>query len=127
MDDLPETMSREEWCVFSYRACHQGNPTARLQLARVYKRCTHVKDNMRYALFWLVMANESYLKQGGGNVILRSELSEEISAAAGALSAREVEYVKHRAEWAARYSFGLSNQSAPSDEEVDKFCDEMSQ
>ncbi len=127
MEDLPKTMSVGAWCAFSYQACHVGDPGARLQLARLYKQCTHIKDNMRYALFWLVMANEANVKQGGTDVTLGSELSEEISAVAGGLSEREVEYLTNKAKTASKYSFGVSNQTAPSHDEVDKCYDEHDQ
>ncbi len=123
MDEL-KTMSMEEWCGFSYKVCHLGDPGARLQLARLYKRCTHINDNMRYALFWLVMAHESYLSRGAANFAFAREISEEIGTVARGLSDREVEHVKDKAKDASKYSFGVANHSAPSDAEVDKFWDE---
>ncbi len=127
MEDLPENMSMREWCVLSYQACHGGEPSVRLQLARLYKRCTHINDNMRYALFWLVMAHESHLQRGGRDALLGIELSEEISAVCGELSDREVEDVKWKAKYASNYSLGVSNQSAPSSEDAYEFRDGMCQ
>ncbi len=126
MDEL-KTMSMEEWCGFSYRVCHLGDPGARLQLARLYKRCPHVKDNMRYALFWLVMAHESHLQGGGRDAALGRELSDEISAVSGDLADREVEHVVGKAKYASEHSLGVSNQSAPSSGEAFEFRDGMCQ
>ncbi len=127
MEDLPETMSMREWCVLSYQACHVGDPSARLQLARLYKRCTHINDNMRYALFWLEMAHESYLSGGAANFVFARELSEEIRTVARELSDGEVEHVKWKAKYASKYSLGVSNQSAPSSEDAYEFRDGMCQ
>ncbi len=107
----------EEWCVFAYRAWHLGDPRARLGLARLYNGCTNIQHNTRYALFWLLMARESFLLQEEDPVI-EQQVEEEISAVEGQLSKEVVHYVRSTAGWMSEYSFGVSDESAPSDAEI---------
>ncbi len=118
MKDVPETLSMEEWCVFTYRAWHLGDPRARLGLARLYKGCANIQHNTRYALFWLLMAYESLLRHEGEDPVIEQELEEEISAVEGQLSEEVVHYVRSTAGWMSEYSFGVSNENAPSDVEI---------
>ncbi len=116
MIDVQETLSMEEWCVLAYRAWHVGDPRARLGLARLYNG-TNIQHNTRYALFWLLMARESFLLQEEDPVI-EQKVEEEISAVEGQLSKEVVHYVRSTAGWMSEYSFGVSEESAPSDVEI---------
>ncbi len=107
----------EEWCVFAYRAWHLGDPRACLGLARLYNGCTNIQHNTRYALFWLLMARESFLLQEEDPVI-EQQVEEEISAVEGELTEEVAHYVRWTAGWISEYSFGVSNESAPSDVEI---------
>ncbi len=127
MQDLPKTMSLEEWCDFSYHAVHLGDPRARLTLARLYKEATHVADNMRYALFWLGMASESYKRKSATDAFLRREIIEEMSKIEEQLSDEEWDYILYLTKCASILPFGISGESVPSDEEVESFRKLVSQ
>ncbi len=119
MNDMPQSMSMEQWCVFMYRAWHLSDPDARLNLARLYKKCANLQYNMHYALFWLFMAYEAFLRQGGQDSVLRQELEEEISTVEGQVSKAVADFVYCNARYKSQFSFGVSEESAPSDEEIE--------
>ncbi len=78
MSDLQHVMGEEDWCVLAYRALGLIDPRAHLEVARLYRKSGSIKDNMHYALFWLVMAREFYVRQQESDVIFMMELSGEI-------------------------------------------------
>ncbi len=121
MEKVPQTMTMEEWCVFSHRAFHLGDPRARLMLGRLYKKAAHVKDNMRYALLWLGMAYVSLQRQGPIDPVLQREILEEMSYVEDDLSEEEITYISRLAKDASILPFGLCKEGVPSEEEVERF------
>ncbi len=121
MDDLPQSMTMEEWYDLSYRAVHLGDPEARLALARLYRKAAHVKHNMRYAQFWLGMAFASYVSRGETELLFHQEIIDESSEIQKDQSEEEIMYMTYWSNGSITPPFGISDESAPSDEEVERF------